>query len=209
MAQSGKLTFFTEREFSDPPTMIERILERFGHHKTVFVYRTIGEERSWEASHEAIREEDIVASADDGTPIIVWDPEDVEIEDLGRRIDVRDVPALYERGKCLVIGLSMDPLGAVMAEALRAVIPPEIDGGFLPREPIIRIGYHDIFEYAEHDEGHIFGHAFFSFSLFSYSTPRDWPRYRKMVFGVPAVLDLRRQIEEIVGPLEQCVYWDI
>ena len=209
MAQSGELTFFTERELADPPHVIAQVLRCTGYDGTCGAARTIGEERSWEASHEPVNEEDIIVAADDGSPLVMWDPEDVEIEDLGYGLGVRDVPALYEPRKCLMIRLPMEPLGTAIGEALRAAIPPEIDGGFLPREPIIKIGYHDIFEDAEHDEGYFFGHAFFSFSLFSYTTPLDWPRYREMVFQVPAVQDLKRQLEEIVGPLEQCVYWDI
>ena len=79
----------------------------------------------------------------------------------------------------------------------------------MPSGPDIVVGGHDIYECAEHDEGHLFGRAFYSFSVFGYGTPNDWEAYRRRIFDVPLLQELQQQLEEFEGPLDRCVYWSV
>lgn len=41
------------------------------------------------------------------------------------------------------------------------------------------------------------------------STPANWNEYRRRVMLVPEVLEIKARVEEVLGPVESCVYWNI
>ncbi|MGI9013909.1 MAG: hypothetical protein ACR2GY_06615 [Phycisphaerales bacterium] len=97
-----------------------------------------------------------------------------------------------------------------MQAATEREIPESIRNGFFPTGPSVTIGWHDLFEDAEHEDGHLFGRAFFSFDLFGYSSPHDWAEYKKRIWKVPQVQKLQADLEDIIGqPLERCIYWSV
>lgn len=107
------------------------------------------------------------------------------------------------------LSIGRNQIGRDVYNKIWKFIPKSIAGEFAPASPSIRVGWHDIFETAESEMGSFFGRAFFSFGLFGSGTPIDWEEYRRAVIDVPAVQTLRADLEQIVGPVKHCVYWDI
>ncbi|MGD9693096.1 MAG: hypothetical protein AB7V20_09705 [Phycisphaerales bacterium] len=88
-------------------------------------------------------------------------------------------------------------------------IPPEIRGQFWFRDLAVGFGWHDLFEYAENEDGHLFARAFISIQFHGHSTPSDWNEYRRRVFEVPEFKEAKARFETVTGPLQQCAYWDV
>ena len=40
-------------------------------------------------------------------------------------------------------------------------------------------------------------------------TPNDWPEYQRRVFQVPEVIELQQRLEQLLGPVERCIYWSV
>ncbi len=211
MSQSGQLVFFAAHECARPRQVLEAALRLTGATRIAFASRAVAKPGGWEVFQRSLTEPPPPGqvTVDDDDVIVMVDEDDVPTEIVGRLQRVEDAVNLIDTDGCLTIHVGPNPLGPRIAEAINMAIPGSVRGEFVPTDPIICIGYHDIFECAEHDEGFLFGRAFFSFRLFGYGTPLDWTRYRKEVFNVGAIKALKADLEEIIGPLDQCIYWSI
>jgi len=197
MSQEGYLTFFSTREHPSPASLTSALIrDIIGAKRTWLVSRTRSEDRSWE------RWQRIVASDfmldDDPEP---WDS-------IGKGFSPEEAGAEFRPGTCLIIMFIDTSLAKPFDEHLRR-IDERVRGPFIPSDCILKVGWHDIWEAAEHDYGHLFGRAFVSLGIRGNGSPRDWPEYRRLVLREPEVLKLQERLESILGPVERCIYWSV
>lgn len=200
MGQSGCLTFFTESRLEDPRLVLWETLGIVGSDTILLAARTLEPSREWQAFQEAL---------DRPRHIVEIDEESVPTEYIKQVIPIKEVPKLYHPEGTLNVTFGKTPLGTQMEAVIKTAIPESVRSNFVPCAPSIYIGWHDIYESAEHEEGRLFGRAFFSFTLFGYGSPNDWAGFRRAVFQVPEVAALKCQLEVAAGPLEECVYWSV
>jgi len=115
----------------------------------------------------------------------------------------------YRDGVVLAATLDGSATGVRIGRAVEARIPEDIRGDYAPWDPFVQIGWHDLWECAEHDDGLFIARAFLSIGFFGYSTPNNWPAFRKAVFQLPEVQEIKVDLERVIGqPLEEVVYWN-
>ena len=95
------------------------------------------------------------------------------------------------------------------ASAVERAIPAGIRGEFLPCNVGIEVGFHDLFECAEEEEGRYIARAFLSVQFSGYSSPNDWGEFQRRVMELPEVLAVQAELEEVTGPLEKVIHWFI
>lgn len=189
MSQSGKLIFYSVKPLDDPSAILRSIVTYLKPRCIFVVSRSKGESREWE---------DFLAGKDK-----------YDSELFPRLPDPLQVGKYYEEGKLLSAQLDGSPVSAPLMKAVEAGIPAAIRGDFLPSDPIIKIGWHDLWECSEDDKGVLFARAFLSVGFFGYSTPFDWKAFRRAVFELPDVQAIRSDLSKIVGEqLEQVIYWN-
>jgi hypothetical protein len=197
MSQEGHLTFFSTREQPTPFALTSALIrDIIGAERTWLVSRTRREDRSWE------RWQRIVASH------FMLDDDPEPWESLGKGFSPEEAGAEFRPDRCLIIMFIETLLAKPFDEHLRR-IDERIRGQFVPTDCILMIGWHDIWEAAEHDHGQLFGRAFVSLSIRGNSSPNDWPEYRRLVLREPVVLRLQERLESILGPVEKCIYWGV
>ncbi len=191
MSQSGNLVFYSTSQFQDPEARLAAILALSGASTFDSATRTIGPNNTWERYK---------SNPDDAFP-----PE----ETVGQGMTLAALPSLYREGTCLDIALGPCPVGRDVHLSIRDNIDPAIRGDFCPSQVIIAVGYHDLFEFAEHEDGFLFARAFLSFMFWGYSTPLDWEAFREEVFRLPEMLRVRHDLQSIVGNLTECGFWNV
>jgi hypothetical protein len=107
----------------------------------------------------------------------------------------------------MTLDLSVSPIGCRIEKDVVENIDGSIRGDYVPADIFFRIGYHDIWEAAEHEEGFLFARAFLSISFWGYSSPNNWKAFRQQVFRLKGVRDVKCELESLIGPLEECIYW--
>jgi hypothetical protein len=186
MGQSGELTFYTARRLDPPAEFLRRIIQLAAPECTPTVARSRGEDTEWE---HFLRDEEVQ------TDIIAATPE--------------NLPQFYREGLSLWASLDSSPLARRVAESIAGEISESIRGSFIPNDLNVTIGYHDLCDFAEHEDGFRIARPFLSLKFFSYGTPFHWQAFRAAVFEIPEVQVVRREFESVVGPLEQCVFWSV
>jgi hypothetical protein len=130
-------------------------------------------------------------------------------ESVGNGLDLFSLPSLYRAGTCLRVTLAPCPLGQKVHKAILTRIDGFIRGTFCPSEVMLAIGDHDLFEFAENEDGLLFARATFSVAFWGYSSPLDWVAFRDEVFALPEVGEIKRDLGGLVGPLQECAYWNV
>lgn len=189
MGQSGELIFYSVREPADPKGTLSRLVELADPKCIRIAARPLCQDREWEE----------FLAGREGTPFELL-PDPKSPEDFVRH---------YRDGLWLSGEMIRSRLLDRIESAVRCSIPPEVRGEFVPHNMTITMGFHDIFECAEAEEGQYVARAFVSVSFFGYSTPENWAEFRRRVFGIPEVQAVRRDLEAVTGPLESCIFWSI
>jgi hypothetical protein len=201
MSQTGELVFFTEMRISQPEVTLRDLLIASGATKSISVYRNLQEDRGWERFLRA-RDEPLQS-------LIV----EHDASDLGDRVDegmsLSEIPSLYNDGGCLTVSIGVCPLADRVEQAVKQGVSEVIRSDFLPCELAIVMGFHDIFDCSEFDEGFLFGRAFLSISFYGYGCAADFMGMREQTFDLPAIRKIKQELELITGPLKQCMYWNI
>ncbi|HLL89088.1 MAG TPA: hypothetical protein VK324_07270 [Tepidisphaeraceae bacterium] len=187
MSQNGKLVFYTTQRLDPPQECLRRVVAMSGPIGPIDVGRSVGEDDEWA---KFLTDEDIPMEVFPG-------------------VAPSQLTTLYVEGTSLTCDFHTSSLGARIAEAVRVQIPPELRQDFVPSDLFVTIGYHDLWENAEAEEGRLLARAFLSMRFFGYGTPADWPAFRRRVFGLPEVRAVKVELEAAVGPLEQIVYWSV
>ena len=194
MCQAGELVFYSKSEV-DNVHVLSPLLAWAAVTEISTACRSKEREHGW---LDFVRMRDSNAPETDNTMVSV-----------GNRIPVAQVVNLYEPDRYLVLEVGVSRIGTRVSRAVTRGIPESIRGSFLPTDLFLGIGGHDLFEGAEHEEGHLIDRSFLSVSFFGYGIPNDWNRFRELVFDLPEIAQTKREIEEILVPLEQVVYWSI
>jgi len=148
VSQEGYLTFFSTREQPAPVDLIVTMIRNIiGTERTWVVTRTHGEDRSWTEWQR------IVESG------FELDEEPVPNEWLGEGLSPEQAAAAFKLGTLLRVMFIESALAVKLDAALR-LIEEDIRGDFVPAGPFLQVGWYDLWEGAEHDEGYLFGRAF-------------------------------------------------
>lgn len=188
MGQDGNVTFYRTSRAADPPALLRDLLQLLAPRHRPLVSRTLAEDREW----DAFKSESV-----DDTPR----------EFFGDSLNINQIPEAFREGRSLTVCSIASALSDRVAEAIRTSVPEAVRGIFLPLEVSLTVGYHDIWENAEHEDGHLFARAFLSVAFFGYGSPNDWSLCRETILRLPDIRDVQAQLERICGPLHQCVYW--
>jgi hypothetical protein len=94
-------------------------------------------------------------------------------------------------------------------EAVKESLSPTIRDNFLPTDAFVSVGSHDLWEDAENDDGTFIARPFLSVMFFGYGSPLNWKEFRTRVFDIPAIQQVKRELEAVLGPLQQSVFWRI
>jgi hypothetical protein len=195
MSMLGKLVFFTQQEQDQPQKLLNSVLTVMGATSFTFATRSVGVNNYWEKLQSELLSQQPMSS--------------VPTEFVGEGLPLFDLHRLYKEPCSLDILLDSCPMSSQVEEAIRANISPQVRGEFCPGAPYVTIGFHDIYENAEHDQPFLFGRAFLSVRFFGYSTPQDWDRFREELFRIAEIRQIQATLESITGPLERCVFWDV
>lgn len=197
MGQEGYLTFFSTQETSDPESMIATIMrDIIGAERTRFATRTRGEDQSWDQWQRMVDSDFILEEREESR------------DELPNNLTPDEVGAAFRRGTMLMMRFANAAIAWPMHHAVSR-IDKSVRGEFVPDGPTLTVGWHDIWETAENDDGTLFGRAFISLSLRGNTSPNDWKEYRRQVFEVPEVIELQQRLEKILGPVERCIYWSV
>jgi hypothetical protein len=200
MGQTGHICFYSTREATDCVRLISDAVGVSGCSR-IFAARTVGTDDGWRLFNRNSRK------LRSGRPILTLD--EIELKTFRQPLAPADAASLYKPRRRLMLDLLSSPIAEAGGAGAERDIPPEVRTGFRFSELILNVGWHDIFECAENDEGHLFARAFFSVSLHGHGSPSDWPEYRRLVLQVPEVVAVRKAFESVAGPLESCVYWNV
>jgi len=137
--------------------------------------------------------------------------EEAGFEELGSNMPIEKIPEFWDKGKCLWINLGIhSPMSKRMFEAVEKGIPTDVRGFFVPGFDGMNftIGYHDL--YGDGPGGpRYLGIVFLSIAFPGIGVAKDWYAFEELVFELEEVENIRRELEEVTGPLEQTVLWDI
>ncbi len=189
MSQDGCLVFYTCEQASQPKDIIRSLIKLLDPGSIYYITRSWKEEHSWD---EFLKGE-------------LGDPE----ERLAIPQNYLDVSELYKDKLLLSMELNKTKIGHQVWNVVKNNIPEEIRGDYLPSDVSLSIGFHDLFECAEEEDGHYIARAFLSISFFGYGTPNDWEGFREQVFKLPEIQAIKKEFELITGPLEECVFWSV
>jgi len=204
MGQSGQIVFFSRDLPPNPRNALEQLLRLAGHDVVMGAERTIGQDVSWERWQYERR----FLQQRGGGPLLRWKARHVRYKHLGSRIDSVKVPLLYRSGSCLRLFVGGGgPLAEPVYEAVLR-IPNDIRDTFAPGCVGIHLGWHDLFETSENEDGTLFGRAGVSVHIEGQGCPSDWRLCRELILALPEVTAARTRIEAVLGSLETCAYWN-
>jgi hypothetical protein len=189
MSQSGVLVFYRTEPLEDPVGLLSRLVEAINPVQIIIVSRTRAAAPAWN---------DFVESQDH-----------VPTEMLPSPIEPKDWVKYYREPYRLSGEFSGTAMGKRIMEAVEAGIPQGVRNNFLPSDLIVWAGEHLLWEDAENEEGVLIARPYLSVKFFGYGTPLDWKAFRREVFVLPGVQEAKRELEAILGPLQECVYWSV
>lgn len=194
---------FTEKDVVDVAELVRFTASVFAASHTIEVMRTKGEDQSWRRLRSLSTNLKVLAQA--GGAVVFQ--ASGEMEHLGFKKTIEEAVRDIERGSSIRISLRPQAWQIMDAE-IRAAIPESIHGGCIPNSPVVRVGWHDLFEVQENPSGQLFGRASYSLSLVGKGSPHDWAEFRRRIVEVPAVREAFSKLEVVTGPLRRCVYWE-
>jgi hypothetical protein len=188
MTQEGLISFFSTAKLHRPTLVLEQVLAHLAPGRLLRASRARHKDRRWRDFRRR------------------GYGSEVDLEDLGE-LTIQQCIKEYREELPLLIDLGGIPVQQKLAKAILDGIEAETRGDFVPRSGGVEIGFHDVFECAEHEEGFLFGRAFLEIQFHGYSSPNDWESFRSKLFALPEFNEVRDELQAIVGPLQQCVYW--
>lgn len=196
MSQLGRIVFYNHVAVPDARERMQRLFCLFAPQLVISAWARAFQPPPW--NHEG------------RIPI---DPEADEEEwiSFGRPILDRKVPdvllAIAPFKETITASLGVGPRAEQFFEGLNTEIPADIRGDFVPWEPVISVGPHDIFD------GDLRGlirvaHAQISVTMQCQRVPLNGKEYERLVFGTKSAQRLRADLEAICGPLRHWIGWD-
>jgi hypothetical protein len=199
----GYICGFVETDAVGGAELIEHSAAVFVAPTAIEVLRSVGEDRSWDKFTSQQQDTRTVLR----TKGAVITTGGAELEHCGYKQPIKDVVGEIRDGTYLRVSLRPQHW-QVMDKEIREHIPEAVHGGFIPNSPVVRVGWHDIFEVQEETAGHLFGRAWYSIALVGNGSPNDWKEFRRRIVEVPTVRAAFEAIERVTGPLRRCIYWE-
>lgn len=210
MSAYGYIHFFTDKKPKRPQDWVYKTLELFSTipGRTKYeIDKTIEILSEWK-DFEEFRDHGIETYYMEN-PLSQWR----SIEDRVMEVD----PSIIENHDYDNSILSISPYPSQLLRRVSVShdmnVPEEIRGNFRIGDIEFYIGEHDIFsadEWGEGDKPGIFyGRAFYDFHLCGQGCPKNWKEFRRQVFELPEIIDLKEKIESFAGPVKTCAYWNV
>jgi hypothetical protein len=111
---------------------------------------------------------------------------------------------MYEPGTSLHISDDLAEIGAKMNKALTEGLAEDVRGIQVPYRAFLHVGRHYFIDAADDSDTSVPYTAIIGF--WCYSTPNDYTEIRKQVFELPALRELKSQLESVMGPLQNAMY---
>lgn len=127
-----------------------------------------------------------------------------EYENVGQDIAISKLPWLYRPGTALLADADLTEAGDKIERAIVEGIAEDIRGKHPPSRVLLFCGDHYFVDDADETDTVIRYTALVGF--WGYSTPNNYKEMRRLVFQLPAVRELRSQLETIMGPLREAMY---
>ncbi len=186
MSQSGALCFYQRKSPSDLDAMLESLFGAVGVSVARYASHTLGIDRRWQA----------FLTGEDDSP---------RIEHLPDGLGPTELLAAWDRRHRLTAEFGSCPLAVRVSEAVRQHIDESVRGAYLPVEPYVEVGEHDLIDWRS--EGVLVARAFLSVEFCGYGTALDVVAFEQQVWQLPGIIDAKAKLEAALGPLEQCMLW--
>ena len=194
MAAEGYLHLYTTSRPRDPSNVLRQMLRVSGAN-SASAWATPSELSEWELFK--------LSKSANG------DFEEIPIRTIGAEVPIGEAHLLSSDEVCLRLDMADTHIDDGLPEEV-AKIPRDIRNGFqLAHGLSIWFGWHDIFESAEEENGHLFDRPYISIVFLGFGCPANWQETRNSVFRIEKLRDIQESFEQITGPLRQCLYWDI
>jgi hypothetical protein len=193
MSTCGEIQFYSIRHVRNVPDVLRRVVQYFAPGTFGFVTRSQIEDHGW----------DDFLNDGSGVP-------NVYLTDTVNALPVlADVATLYMAQRSLHLSLCDSPFSRTIVEQVKTQIPESIRHDFVPADISIYSGGHDIIEEIEQEPGSRFvARTDFSVTFFSYSVPyRPQSRFVAEFLNLPVMLEIRKELEAVAGPMEVSASW--
>ena len=70
----------------------------------------------------------------------------------------------------------------------------------------LRIGWHDVYEFVENEDGQLFGRAFASVMFLGYGIPPELREFRRQLFELDAVREAKEKLGGIMEEIQALFY---
>ena len=191
MSISGCLYFYSTTKPLDASGYINKVLDYLLPKKILYLYRSLKEDQSWNDFKKEIYIDSF------------------ENENLKIPQEVNDIASLYITGRTLSMALSMHRIGEAVFDIVEKKIINDVRGDYIPSDIGLMFGYHDLFYLDENDNGVFVARPFFSLSIFGYNVPNDIEAFREQVFALEEIQKIKKELEQVTGPLGECAIWDV
>lgn len=206
MPMTGQLEFFCPRPTVVSGPMLAVLLERLGVSEVSSVMRS-GFEPSWESFKKKLRHEQ--ESVRSGVFEVVFGSLDnYGDEALGEHLSIAQAASLADSHSNLFMSIWKSEACRHLYEAAFAEVPESIRGHFVPSTLCVSTAPHDVFSGLEGPEGTYFGHSHFSVFFTGDGYPEMPAECRALIEALPIVHEIRRMVEESVGPVELRTFWN-
>lgn len=205
------VVFYTKADLADPPAQARQVLALFGFNHAASIYLLT------EAINQLLppTPEELEAVRQDALEgDVPLDPEALTMqglpgfEFLGEKVPAGQIGRFWTPGGCLYISLPFSSgLVTPFAQAVDAAIPPEVRGHCSLWPESFEIGPQRAIAFDDRGRPVFTTDMSFAFGLHPRESPFRKRDYAAMVLQVPAVIDLKRRLETVVGPLEAFAHW--
>jgi len=121
--------------------------------------------------------------------------------------DRREIKNYITADRYLYISLLDSPVATRISGAVAHDIPVAIRELFLPTDPGICIGPHDLFDVDEDDNGFFFGRAFASVQFFGNTLAPDMKEFTRRLLALPELHAVQQELLPIMGATKCCMIW--
>lgn len=199
MATSGSLIYYTERVPQDLAGALQGCFELLHADAAVVAFVREEQSRGWDAAKRLQRE---------GLPPIsrggLYETHSRLVQGPFSLVQAHD---LIRRHSVVSLEMPFGAVGRELYEAIGQAIDVSVRGDFLPHQPKITIGWHDLVGEDRRGRPLLIARPFFVLSLWSRFVARDAQAFLRQASCVEPVKRIRSGLEAVVGPVEQIVLW--
>jgi len=165
--------------------------------RVAFLYRSKFKIQEWKALQMEI------ADDEEGLESIP-----VESEISGLRVAPDEIADYYvDDDKAILVNLGSAKCGlATRVFAAIDQIDESVRGDFTGSHVYLRIGWHDVYEFVENEDGQLFGRAFASVMFLGYGIPPELREFRRQLFELDAVREAKEKLGGIMEEIQALFY---